>query len=162
MKKQLYCDIDSTINNHWVRIQKWALPSFPGNSIDPRAFTEEEILKDEPLSGSLEALIDFSADWDIHYLTARNFPDAYSITKKWLDKEGFPYKTINVVKKSADKPMFLVTRQCDLFIDDLSKGQERGPSYKELYNATIKDLIYHGINFEVFKGDWSHIRGKYL
>ena len=47
MRKQLYCDIDSTINNHWVRIKKWALPSFPGSSIDPRAFSREEIMKDK-------------------------------------------------------------------------------------------------------------------
>ena len=72
-KKKLYCDIDSTINNHWVRIQRWALPKFPGTSIDQRAFTKQEIMKDSPLPGSLEAIKKLSKFYEIHFLTARNF-----------------------------------------------------------------------------------------
>ena len=162
MRKQLYCDIDSTINNHWVRIQKWAKPSFPGNSIDSRAFTREEIMKDEVLPGSLDAILKFSEEWDIHFLTARNFPDAYDITKDWLQLKGFPYNTINVVKKSKDKPPFLSSRKCDLFIDDLSAGQEYGPSYVNLYLNTIQDLKERGIVFEIFKNNWKDILEKYI
>ena len=162
MRKQLYCDIDSTINNHWIRIQKWAKPSFPGNSIDPRAFTREEIMKDELLPGSLDAILKFSEEWDIHFLTARNFPDAYDITKDWLQLKGFPYNTINVVKKSKDKPPFLSSRKCDLFIDDLSAGQEYGPSYVNLYLNTIQDLKERGIVFEIFKNNWKDILEKYI
>jgi hypothetical protein len=158
MNKQLFCDIDSTINNHWVRIQKWAMPSFPGTSIDPRAFTRDEILKDLPLPGALDAINRFKElSWDIHYLTARNFHDAYNITRDWLDLHRFPYDTINVVAKSKDKPLFLSTKRCDLFVDDLSAGQEFGPSYKNLYIDTIQQLRANKVKFEIFRGDWNEI-----
>ena len=163
MNKQLFCDIDSTINNHWVRIQKWAVPSFPGTAIDPRAFTREEILKDLPLPGALDAIRRFKdASWDIHYLTARNFPDAYSITRDWLDSHQFPYDSINVVAKSKDKPPFLSTRKCDLFVDDLSAGQEFGPSYENLYTGTIQQLQVDKIRFEIFSGNWNEILERNL
>lgn len=159
--KQLYCDIDSTINNHWIRIQKWAMPQFPGTSIHPNAFTREEILKDQVLPGALEAITKFSETYDIHFLTARNFPNAYEITKEWLDLYGFPYDTINVVARSKDKPPFLRMRRCDLFIDDLSAGQERGPSYRWLYHDTIAALEHCGIKYEVFCNNWTEIVEKY-
>ena len=157
MKKQLYWDIDSTLNNHWVRVQKWALPKFPGNSIHPNAWTREEIMKDEVLPGALEAIEKFNQSWDVHFLTARNFSNAYDITKQWLEREGFQYKTINVVKKSIDKPPFLIERKCDLFIDDLSAGQEFGPSYVNLYTNTIQQLIKYNIPVIIFKNNWSQI-----
>ena len=157
MKKQLYCDIDSTLNNHWVRIQKWALPTFPGNSIHPNAWSREEILKDEVLPNSLEAIRRFNETWDVHFLTARNFDNAYEITKEWLDMKGFEYKSINVVKRSIHKPPFLKERVCNLFIDDLSAGQEFGPSYVNLYNDTIKQLKVNSIPFIIFKNNWNNI-----
>ena len=95
-------------------------------------------------------------------MTARNFYDAYDITKTWLEMHGFPYSTINVVKKSKDKPGFLQKRKCDLFIDDLSAGQEFGPSYKNLYKDTIVDLRIAGIKYEIFKNNWKEIVEKYL
>lgn len=157
MKNQLYCDIDSTINNHWVRVQRWAIPSFPGRSIHPNAWKREEVLKDEPLPGALKMIHKFSKDWDVHFLTARNFPNAYDITKEWLDLHGFPYKSINVVRRSIHKPPFLLERKCDLFIDDLSAGQEYGPSYVNLYKDTISELKRLQINFIIFNGNWTEV-----
>ena len=55
--KILFCDIDSTINNHWVRIQKLATPSFPGISIHPNEFTREEIMKDLPIENAIESIL---------------------------------------------------------------------------------------------------------
>ncbi len=163
-KKKLYCDIDSTINNHWVRIQRWALPTFPGTSIDQRAFTKEEIMKDSPLPDSLDAIKKLSKFYEIHFLTARNFFNAYDITKEWLEFHKFPYDTINVVRSSREKPGFLLKSSCDLFIDDLSAGQEFGPSYKNLYTETIRDLNLFKIPYEVFSdsNNWSKILSKYL
>ncbi len=101
--KQLWVDVDSTLNNHWVRIQKWATPSFPGNGIDRRAFTREEIMKDEPLPNAIETLKEFSKEWDIHILSARGFGDAFNITKDWLDKHGFPYTSIGIVRGAKER-----------------------------------------------------------
>lgn len=157
MKKQLYCDIDSTLNNHWVRIKKWALPSFPGNSIHPNAWTRQELMLDDVLPGALEAIERFNKSWDVHFLTARNFANAYDYTKEWLDSKGFAYQTINVVKKSIHKPPFLVNKKCDLFIDDLSAGQEYGPSYQNLYHETIAELKKNRIPFIIFTNNWDQI-----
>ena len=82
--------------------------------------------------------------------------------KDWLDKWGYVYKSINIVKSSIDKVEFIKNTQCDLFIDDFSKGQEYGDSYKVLYTDTITQLRNMGINLEIFKGDWNEIRSKYV
>ena len=155
-RKKLYCDVDSTINNHWVRVQKW---SNNGVCNWNKALSREEIMKDEVLPGALEKLQELSEDYEIHFLTARNFKDAYSITKDWLDLKGFEYESINVVNKSKDKPQFLELNGSDLFIDDLSAGQEKGPSYVNLYNDTISDLESKKINYIIFKGNWKEING---
>tara|TARA_R100001015_G_C4599962_1_gene154966 strand:- start:277 stop:765 length:489 start_codon:yes stop_codon:yes gene_type:complete len=160
--KILFCDIDSTINNHWVRIQKWAQPSFPGTSIHQKAFTREEIMKDLPIENAVESIEKFSKEYEIHFLSARNFPQAWDITKQWLDKWGFTYKSINIVRSSIDKVQFVKQNPCDLFIDDFSKGQEYGNSYEVLYTDTINLLSDMGVNLEVFKGDWNEVVKKYI
>lgn len=160
--KILFCDIDSTINNHWVRIQKWAQPSFPGTSIHQKAFTREEIMKDLPIENAVESIEKFSKEYEIHFLSARNFPQAWDITKQWLDKWGFTYKSINIVRSSIDKVQFVKQNPCDLFIDDFSKGQEYGNSYEVLYTDTINLLSDMGVNLEVFRGDWNEVVKKYI
>ena len=160
--KQLWVDVDSTLNNHWVRIQKWATPSFPGSGIDRRAFTREEIMKDEPLPNAVETLKEFSKEWDINILSARGFSDAYFITKDWLDKHGFPYTSIGIVREAKDKIDIFSSVEVDLFIDDLSRGQHFGPSYVELYNDVIQELDNLGINYELFKNNWLEIKERHL
>tara|TARA_R100001230_G_C5654333_1_gene159204 strand:- start:600 stop:1085 length:486 start_codon:yes stop_codon:yes gene_type:complete len=160
--KQLWVDVDSTLNNHWVRIQKWATPSFPGSSISSNAFTREEIMKDEPLPNAVETLKEFSKEWDIHILSARGFDDSFNITKDWLDKHGFPYTTIGIVREAKDKISILRSVEVDLFIDDLSRGQHFGPSYVELYNDVIQELDNLGINYELFKNNWLEIKERHL
>ena len=160
--KILFCDIDSTINNHWVRIQKWAQPSFPGTSTHQNAFTREEIMKDLPIENAVESIEKFSKEYEIHFLSARNFPEAWDITKQWLDKWGFTYKSINIVRSSIDKVQFVKQYPCDLFIDDFSKGQEYGNSYEVLYTDTINQLNSMGINLEVFKNNWLELTEKYI
>ena len=160
--KILYCDVDSTLNNRWVRIQKWAVPSFPGKEIHQNAFTREEIMKDLPLPHSVETLKEFSKEYEIHILSARGFEDSYQITKDWLDKYGYPYDSINIVKYSKEKVDILKHVDVDLFIDDLSKGQEYGESYEVLYTDVIEDLKQNNINLEIFKNNWLEIKQKYL
>ena len=156
-KKKLYCDIDSTINNHWVRVHKW---SNNGKCNWAKALSREEIMQDKVLPGAKETLKVLSEEYEIHFLTARNFANAYDITKEWLDKHGFEYSSINVVKKSIDKPKFLELNGSDLFIDDLSAGQEKGPSYVNLYQDTIGELEKRNLKYIIFKGDWDQIKNQ--
>ena len=165
-KKILYCDLDSTLNNHWIRIQKWALPEYPGNSIHQNAFTRNEILKDTPLPNSIKALDFFSKSYKVNILTARNFRDAYSITKEWLDLHKFRYDSIKIVKSAMHKvyflnPFFFFKRRCDLLIDDFSKGQEYSESYVNIYDNVIEKLDEKNIKYEIFKNNWDEILKKY-
>jgi len=146
-KLNLYCDVDSTINNHWVRAQKYY-----GTNL----FTERYIImQDKPLDGARETLWEFSDRFNIHYLTARCFNQAYSITKDWLIDNDFPIDSIKVVNSSIEKVPFLLSKKVDLFIDDLSGDQKNHGSYKILYQETIDLLENNNIPFYRFLGSWS-------
>ena len=154
--KKLFCDIDSTINNHWERIQLFTVN---GKCDWSKAFSEEEILKDKILPGSKSALKILSNYYEIHFLTARPFPNAYNITKKWLDLKEFEYKSIIVVNKSMDKLKYVTEPGC-LFIDDLSRKHETNPPYKILYWDVIKELDKSNVDYELFKNNWDEIVKK--
>ena len=141
-----------------MRIKKWALPSYPGNKIHQNAFLREEVMKDELLPGAKEAIEKFIENgWEINFLTARAYKNAYNITKEWLDLKQIPYNSITCVRTSKDKPEFLKKREVDLFIDDLSGGQERLDSYINIHFHTIEKLKEYNIPFTRFKGDWCDI-----
>ena len=159
-KPQLFCDIDGTINYHYKRIRKWTLPHWPGDKIDPNAFTREEIQKDEVIPDSVYALKELSNHFDIHFLSARDFPDAYDISKEWLDKNGFTYDSINIVSKPIEKIKFLKKNKSDIFIDDLQRGHHTDKL--EYYHDVIEKLIENGIQFEIFSNNWSAITAKYI
>ena len=159
-KLQLFCDIDGTVNYHYKRIRKWSLPTWPGNSIDPHAFTREEILKDEVLPSSIEAINKLSKYYNIHFLSARNFQDAFTITKEWLDNNSFNYQSINIVSKPDEKIKILKENNCEVFIDDLQRGHHTDKI--EYYYEIIDELIKNNINFEIFSNNWSALTAKYI
>jgi uncharacterized HAD superfamily protein len=149
-KLNLYCDIDSTVNNHWVRAK---------NHYGTSLFTERYvIMQDSPLPGAREVLWEYSDRYNIHYLTARPYFQAYSITKDWLIDNDFPIDTINVVNSSAEKVPFLIKNKVDLFIDDLSADQKNHGSYVILYHDTIKKLKLNNIPYFRFKGSWEEAK----
>jgi len=151
--KKLFCDIDSTINNHWERVQRFTDNGVPDWN---KIFSREEIMKDRVLDGAKEALKELSTEYEIHFLTARPFEDAYSITKDWLDKNNFEYKSIIVVNRSMDKLSYVTEPEC-LFIDDLSRKHETHPPYTILYWDVIKELNRNNVNYKIFNGDWKAI-----
>lgn len=157
---KLFCDIDGTVNYHYKRIRKWTLPKWPGEKIDLRAFTREEILKDEVIPDSVNALKELSNYFDIYFLTARDFPNAYKITKEWLDTMGFLYDGIHIVSTPIEKVKFLKKHKSDLFIDDLQRGHQT--SKVEYYDDVITQLIKSNIRFEIFSNNWDAIMVKYI
>ena len=206
--KILYCDIDSTINNHWKRIERWTNP-FPGGKIDFRAFTRKEMLLDEPLENARYSLNKLSKHYSINFLSARssmgynsyrfipeklyNLPGgnyffimnvfsskifsnifnqshsrktyAYKITEEWLKLNNFNYNSLTLVDRAEDKISFLKSKSCDLFIDDMSWGQNFGGSYMKLYDKEIKEIKKMDCSFELFNkkyNNWEHIVRKYL
>jgi len=153
IKNKLFCDIDSTINNHWERIKKFTTN---GRCDWSKAFSREEIMKDKVLQGSKEALQELSSRYEIHFLTARPFDNAYEITKDWLDSNGFSYESIIVVNSSMEKLKYVIEPNC-LFIDDFSKKHEIHPPYKILYWDVIKELNKNNVDYEIFKNNWQEI-----
>ena len=155
MRKQLYCDVDSTLNNHWVRIAKWTSSKI----IRPEAFTREEVMKDVPLSNARVGLQLLHTKYDIHILSARNWEGAYADTWDWLAQWELPFESINIIPTAYDKPKFLKNKQCDLLIDDFSSGQEEVGSYKRHYVTVIIELQKMNIPILVFKHEnyWNEI-----
>jgi 5'(3')-deoxyribonucleotidase len=158
----IYCDIDFTIADAWPRIKRWTLPQWPGDSIDPRAFTDEEVIKDEPITGAVKALKKLSNYYDIYYLTARGWKTARTVTRDWLEKYEFPYaylRNINTVERMIDKIKFFIERKCDLYIDDFTTyGHLEKPIFQKDIVSMIESL---GIKVEVFKNNWKEIAKKY-
>lgn len=114
-------------------------------------------MRDLPLPYARSALEKFSEFFDIHFLTARNFEGGKQITQDWLDLFGFPYRSIEIVNSIGDKPDFLKSRECHLFIDDFTVGQE-------LSIQTVRFDIMERLTvpYEHFQGDWQAIEKKYL
>lgn len=157
--RNLFTDIDSTINNHWERIKRFAIGDYPPRQIDPKAFSEEEVLKDQVAFESVYWLNRFKeAGWKIHYLSARP-KHLLNATTTWLDRHHFPVDTLNLVDSAHDKPSFLKSVSVDLFVDDLARNHENGEPI--LYHEIISKLKKIGIPFVIFKGDWSEIYSKY-
>ena len=150
---KLLCDIDSTINNHWKRIQRC---STDGRCDYSKAFSKEEVMKDEVLPGAKESLKELSNRYEIHFLTARDWDGAYDMTKEWLDKNGFEYESIIVVNKPMDKLKY-VTQPDVLFIDDLSRAHDKYPPYKVLYWDVIRELNKNNVNYILFKNKQSKV-----
>tara|TARA_Y100000361_G_C11151330_1_gene341265 strand:- start:1140 stop:1613 length:474 start_codon:yes stop_codon:yes gene_type:complete len=148
--KKLFCDIDCTINNHWERIKKFTKN---GSCDFTKAFSRDELMKDKVLPYSKESLKNLSEKYEIHFLTSRPFENAYSITKDWLDSNGFDYTSLIVVKSPMDKLKYVTEDGC-VFIDDLSRKHETNPPYKILYWNVIKELNKNNVNYKIFKGDW--------
>ena len=158
-QKILFCDIDGTVNYHCKRIRKWTIPKWPGYKINPKAFTREEIMKEEPIEDSIESLKNLSHFYKIKFLSARNFPDAYNITADWLDVNCFTYDELLIVKKPLDKIEILKKHKDCLFIDDLQRGHQYEQT--EFYNDVIFLLKKHNIRFKIFCNNWKHIVLKY-
>ena len=156
--KKLFCDIDSTINNHWERIQRCTAN---GKCDFTKAFSREELMKDKVLPYSKEALEKFSKEYEIHFLTARPFDNAHEITKDWLNDNGFEYESLIVVKSPMDKLKYVTEDGC-LFVDDLSRKHETNPPYKILYWNVIRELNKNNVNYIIFKNNWKTIMEKYL
>ena len=138
-KKKIFCDIDSTINNHRERIKRNTIGGWPGTVIDPKAFTRGEVLKDLPIPEALSALNKLNRLYSVHFLTSRvwDYPEG-ALTKEWLDLHGFKYGSVNIVKSHHDKVNFLAKVNPYAYIDDFTIYQER--EYLEVLNDLILSI----------------------
>jgi len=152
-KPTFYCDIDSTVNDHYNRILR---NTINGRCNFDKANTREEILKDKVLPLAKESLNILSEKYKIVFLTARAYTNARNITEEWLRVNNFKYDDLIVVNRSIDKIKYLTEKNI-VFLDDLSKKHETHPPYTILYQDTIKELDRLNINYILFKGDWKEV-----
>lgn len=159
---KIFCDIDSTVNNHWVRIQRNTTIGKNGSvNISDKAFAREEMMQDEPLAGSKDAIKKLKEEHEIHFLTARGaIKDGFNITKDWLNYHDFEYDSLMLVEKTMQKVELMSGYRDSLLIDDLSRMQHIGASYIHLYRDVIKELEKNNINFILFKGSWVDVLDK--
>ena len=157
-KSVIYCDIDSTINNHEKRIKKW----YNKGLIHPNAYTYDEIMKDDVLINSVECNHKLYEKYNIYFITARKkFPDAYKSTKDWLDKYNFRYDKIILTNNLEEKINFLKNDSyLKVFIDDFTKKHHLDTPILDRNN--IEKIKNENIPFIIFKNNWREITEELL
>lgn len=151
----IYCDIDSTINNHEVRIKRCSI----GNKINPEAYTYDEIMKDLPLEDAIESNHKLYEKYSIYFITARKrFPNGYNSTRDWLNKYGFRYDKI-ILTNNTDEKISIIKQDPNLkvFIDDCTINHQQIPIINE---AAIKKINLESIPFIIFNNNWNDIVKK--
>jgi len=169
-KKLLIVDVDSTLNNHWIRIRKHTRP-WPGGKVEPECFTEKESLKDEVLPNAFYALNLFSdTGWVIDILTARGWDRKGEATKKWLKENSLSYRNINIVTNLSEKVGWFIknentlrANEYNLYIDDFTSGQENlVTNFQYAIYSRIKTEMAGIVNVEIFRNNWKDIADRYL
>jgi hypothetical protein len=154
----LSCDIDSTVNDHWRRVQRHA-----GG---PAAYTREATMNDQPLPGAVETLRRFAAaGWTIRYLTARNWDLNGDASREWLTAHDFPNaQAVGTVVSMSAKPAYLRAHPADLHIDDFSVGQESpgDPPPVRVRHDVIEDMPCPYHVFQPFGGGWAEVLARYF
>lgn len=155
-KKSILIDVDSTVNDHWRRIRRWTEPRWPGKTINPKAFTKNEVSKDRPATYALLNIVHLARFYKIGYLTARGWLNAYEITVEWLRRFCFPgYDWVICVDNMNEKLRVLQRERPDFFVDDFTAGQENAiPSFNKGLAESIQNL---GISVVVYRGCWPDV-----
>jgi len=151
------CDIDSTMCDHWRRIRRHTLPSWPGTSIAPTAWSRDEVLKDRLLPYCLGVLRSIKGlGLRIRYVTARGWKDAHEVTIEQLRRWGVPdADDVILVPRLAEKVGLLEPSVYRFYIDDFTTGQE---SNIGTFHAEVAHAIQaKGVRVMVFRGDWRDI-----
>jgi hypothetical protein len=153
----LVCDIDNTVSSQLQRYCRFYSPA--EGRILPQAFDEQEISRDEPLLGAVEALNRLTEKFRIVWLSARP-PYQYEMTRKWLIRNGFPRDELILVDKRNDKIPVLIDIRPYVYIDDMKYNYENIDPRPT--TEFMRCLDENGIRYEVFRNNWVEIADKYL
>ena len=152
-KDIIYCDIDSTINNHHLRIKKWTKDGV----INKKAYSYEEIMKDEVLPNSVISNHKLYEKFNIYFITSRKkFPNAYNATKDWLENNNFRYDKIILTDNLGEKIQYIKNdKYTKIFIDDFTKKHHLDKPILDIEN--INKFKKENIPFIIFKNNWNEI-----
>jgi hypothetical protein len=146
-----FCDIDSTVNDHYNRIERNTVNGVTSK----KAWTREEMEKDQVLENAVyvnHLLTNNGAA--LFFLTARlGVKDHVDITESWLDKHGFRYNGILYCRRMIDKINIVKIAPPHLLIDDFMTCQERGKENMRFRIDIVEELKKY-CEVAVFKGEW--------
>jgi len=152
-RKHLFVDIDNVISKSMDRVRRWK-----GSK---QAYSAEEVMKDEPVEGSVQALRRLSNHYFIRFLTARgSYEDPFNVTQTWLELQGFDYDDLIVVGGPESKVCHMSKET--LLVDDFTLGHETEAPFP---NTKFMDqLKAAGLPFIVFPlgGSWDDVMHKLL
>lgn len=128
------------------------------------AFSPQELARDQPLAGVVEAILALQRDWDVSFLSARGWPEGFEATVQWLREYGFQYSRLILVAEPLEKIDWLedagttglghnrrCSRSMPLLIDDLQRGHHLASP--ELDEEMVRRLHSRGVTFKVFSPD---------
>jgi uncharacterized HAD superfamily protein len=151
------CDIDNTVSDQFQRYKDFF--NSETQTILPQAFEKNEIIKDRPIYGAVEAITSLSKKYRIFWVSARPL-EHYDITYQWLTKHKFYIDDLLLVEKHNNKIKVLFQMKPHVYIDDLKYGWEiLQPKLKTNFIKRLHDV---SVNFEIFDNNWEQILGKYL
>merc|ERR1711933_479227 len=92
----------------------------------------------------------------IRFLTARGgYEDAFNVTQTWLDRQGFQYDELIVVRKAEDKVVHMT--HDSLLVDDFTFGhEEKVPKQNKKFMNELKRLQLPFVVFP-FGGRWADV-----
>lgn len=91
--------------------------------------SDENILNNQPIAGSVDIVNELAKNNDIYYVSNRA-PSTFSPTKYWLEQCGFPMSENTICLDSQPKINFFVNEGVNCVIDDRPK--------------TLVDFVYSG------------------
>ena len=145
-------DIDNTVANQNLRIIRSI--NNDGKVNLKKVNSPEEVILDEVIEGSREALKIISKEHQIFWLTARK-EHLTEVTHKWLTSHKFPIDNLVLVERFSDKLYYLEKWAPKLFIDDLEYDHFSLSPKKA--TIMIENLSKKNINFYKFEGCWNDI-----
>ena len=148
-KFSVLLDIDNIVNNQQARLMKFTKD---GICDYRKANGFMELLRDEPLPGSVDFVRQLSRRFQVVWLTSRSVKTAL-VTCYWLRRNGFPVYILVCTGKLQRKISFIQIFKEDhpiaFVIDDMKEGYESGKpqyviSYRE-YLESSKIKVYEDL-----------------
>ena len=112
--KHLYCDIDNTVSNQYLRIKRL----YNGRNMSKILNDKEIILQDYLIRDAQKSLSLLSKKYKINWLSARP-KKLLKITEKWLTLKHLPVNSLTLVNSHNEKIKYLKKNVVDLYIDDM-------------------------------------------
>lgn len=153
--KHLYCDIDNTVSNQYLRIKRL----YNGRNMSKILNDKGIILQDYLIRDAQKSLGLLSKKYKINWLSARP-KKLLKITEKWLILKHLPINSLTLVNSHNEKIKYLKKNVVDLYIDDMKYDYFKFSP--KLMTRFINKIEMININYEIFNNNWKILLKKYV